>query len=230
MFVSFKLKQLLEQAGEYISSMRDRLKFDEINSVGTFPDGRIKMDVIFTDNTGMEYVWTPKWKELQKMYASAEQVEELNTDGSEYLERLKALQKFGDDTLARLATCISLHKSIDGLRNELSSNTVRAGQVPDREEVNRVFISADVPLPEYPERYNLGDRDKIIHQHLRDLNEDDYENIVAVIESLVDRKRHIDAEERRREIIEEMNKILGYENLEITLEGRVCPLNADPEE
>lgn len=210
--------------------MRDRLKFDEIDSVGTFPDGRIKMDVIFTDNAGREYVWTPKWEELQKMYASAEQVEELNTDGGEYLERLKALQKFGDETLARLATCISLHKSIDGLRNELAGDTVRAGQVPDREEVNRVFTSADVPTPDYPERFNLADRDRIIHNHLRDLNEDSYENIVAVIESLVDRRRHIDAEERRREIIEEMNKILGYENLEITLEGRVRPINARSEE
>lgn len=210
--------------------MRDRLKFDAIDSVDTFPDGRIKMDVIFTDNTGKEYVWTPKWKELQRIYASAEQVEELNTDGGEYLERLKALQKFGDETLARLATCISLHKSIDGLRNELSGNTVRAGQVSDREEVNRVFISANVPTPEYPERYNLSDRDKIIHQHLRDLNEDDYENIVAVIESLIDRKRHIDAEKRRREIIEEINKILGYESSEITLEGRVRPINTDPNE
>lgn len=210
--------------------MRDRLKFDVIDSVGTFPDGRVKMDVVFTDNTGQEYVWTPKWEELQKMYASAEQVEELNTDGGEYLDRLKALQKFGDETLARLATCISIHKSIDGLRNEFSGETVRAGQVPDREEVNRVFISADVPTPDYPERFNLGDRDRIIHQHLRELNEDGYENIVAVIESLVDRKRHIDAEERRREIIEEMNKILGYENLEITLEGRVRPINAGSEE
>jgi hypothetical protein len=32
--------------------MRDRLKFEVIDSVGTFPDGRIKMDVIYTDNIG----------------------------------------------------------------------------------------------------------------------------------------------------------------------------------
>jgi hypothetical protein len=160
------------------------------------------------------------------MYASAEQVEELNTDDGEYLNQLKALQKFSDETLARLATCISIHKSIDGLQNEFSGDTVKAGQVPDREEINRVFITADVPTPDYPKKFNLSDRDRIIHQHLRDLNEDSYENIVAVIESLVNKKRHIDAEERRRDLIEEMNKILAYENLEITLEERVRPINA----
>ncbi|MFC6768620.1 hypothetical protein [Natrinema soli] len=210
--------------------MPDRLKFDEIDSIGTFPDGRIKMDVIFTDNRGREYVWTPKWEELQKMYVSAEQVEELNTEGGEYLERLKALQKFGDETLARLAKCIAYHKSLDGLRNEFAGRSTKAGQTPEREEIDRIFEFADVPSPDYPDKYTLGDRDKIIHQHLRDLNEGDYENVVMVMESLVDRRRHIDAEERRREIIEEMNKILGYENLMITLEGRVRPINAESEE
>ncbi|WP_227130945.1 hypothetical protein [Halorubellus salinus] len=210
--------------------MSDRLKFDEIDSIGTFPDGRIKMDVIFTDSRGREYVWTPKWEELQKVYVSAEQVEELNTEGGEHLERLKAVQKFGDETLARLAKCIAYHKSLDGLRKEFDGRNTKASQTPEREEINRIFESADIPSPNYPDKYTLANRDKIIHQHLRDLNEDDYENVVVVMESLVDRRRHIDAEERRREIIEEMNKILGYENLMITIEGRVRPINAESEE
>ena len=54
--------------------------------------------------------------------------------------------------------------------------------------------------------------------------QDDYRSIIAIIEVLVHRNRHIDAEERRRTIIEELNKALTYENMEVTLDGRVTPI------
>ena len=77
--------------------------FDKIDSVGTFPDNRIKMDIIFQDSNGNEYVWTPKWEEVMSIYAESERVEEMNLAGGEWLEELKEKKQFSDEVLDELA-------------------------------------------------------------------------------------------------------------------------------
>lgn len=199
----------------------ERLWFDEITTEGSFPRGSIAMEVVFENDAGEDYVWTPRWDEIQNLYATAERVEETNENGGEDLEKLKALQEFSGPTLTRLAKCINYHTSHTGLKAEFTDGTVKAGNLADRTRINEVFQDAGVSKPEYPDRYNLSDRWKFLRDHLQGLNHENYKNIVSVIESLTHQNRHVDAEERRRTLIEELNKVLTYENMEITLDGSV---------
>jgi len=202
----------------------ERLWFDEITTEGKFPRGSIAMEVVFEDDARKQYVWTPKWEEMQKLYATAERVEEVNEGRSEDLERLKALQQFSGPTLTRLANCIDHHTCLNGIRKQFDNGVVRAGETADRTQIVDVFQDAGLSEPEYPKKFTLSERWKYIRDHLQELNQDDYQHIVDVIEVLVHRNRHIDAEERRRTIIEELNKVLTYENMEIGLDGKVRPI------
>ena len=59
-----------------------RLFFVEFTSAGEFPDGRIKLDVRFTDSTGAHYVWTHDWeKGTRSFFLEAARVEKLNVPG-----------------------------------------------------------------------------------------------------------------------------------------------------
>ena len=56
-----------------------RLFFAEFASAGKFPDGRVKLDVHFTDSSGARYVWTPDWeKGTRSFFLEAARVEKLN--------------------------------------------------------------------------------------------------------------------------------------------------------
>lgn len=199
----------------------ERLWFDEITTEGSFPRGSIAMEVVFEDDDGDRYVWTPKWEEMQNLYATAERVEEVNEGGGEELEQLKALQQFSGPTLSRLAKCLDYHTSLDGVKMKLSDNAVIGAASADKTEVAEVFRDAGVSPPDYPDRFTLANRWKFIRERLQELNQEDYQHIINVVEILVQRNRHVDAEERRRTIIEELNKVLTYENMEIGLDGKV---------
>lgn len=202
----------------------ERLWFDEIVTEGSFPRGAIAMEAVFEDDDGKKHVWAPKWQELQNMYAAAERVEDVNTGSGEHLDQLKALQQFSGPTLTRLAKCIDRHTSLRGLQSEFGDKVVGSRGITDKAEVEDVFNEAGFAGPDYPNSFNLANRWKFIRERLRELNQQDYNNIIEIIEVLVHRNRHIDAEERRRTIIEELNKALTYENMEITLDGRVTPI------
>jgi hypothetical protein len=208
----------------------ERIWFDEITTEGKFPRGSIAMEVVFEDDAGKQYVWTPKWDEMQRLYATAERVEEVNEDGGKDLERLKALQRFSGPTLTRLANCIDHHTSLNGIRKEFDDGVVKAGELADRTQIADVFQDAGVSEPEYPHKFTLSERWKYIRDHLQGLNQDDYKKIIDIIEVLVHRNRHVDAEERRRTIIEELNKVLTYENMEIGLDGKVRLIGDDGDE
>ncbi|MFC4987157.1 hypothetical protein [Saliphagus infecundisoli] len=208
----------------------ERIWFDEITTEGKFPRGALTMDVVFEDDAGNEYVWTPKWEEMQNLYSTAERVEELNEGGGEYLEELKALQRFSGPTIIRLAKCISNHTSRSGVEKKLNDETVIGKETADREQVAQIFTEADLPAPEYPRKFTMSNRWRLIRDHLQQLNEEDYQNIIDVIEVMVHRNRHVDAEDRRRTIIEEMNKVLTYENMEITIEGKVKLIGSEFDE
>lgn len=207
----------------------ERLWFEEIATEGKFPRGSIAMEVVFKDDAGEQYVWTPKWEEMQNLYATAERVEEVNEGGGEELERLKALQRFSGPTLTRLAHCIDHHTSLSGIRKEFNDGAVRGGETADQTQIADVFQDAGVSEPEYPHKYTLSERWKYIRKHLQELNEKDYQHIIDIIEVLVHRNRHMDAEERRRTIIEELNKVLTYENMDVGLDGKVRLVGADDE-
>lgn len=119
----------------------ERLWFDEITTEGKFPRGSIAMEVVFKDDGGKQYVWTPKWEEMQKLYATAERVEEVNEGGGEDLQRLKALQRFSGPTLTRLANCIDHHTSLNGIRKEFADGAVRTGDTADDSKVIRLVSS-----------------------------------------------------------------------------------------
>lgn len=204
----------------------ERLWFQEIITEGSFPRGAIAMEVIFEDDDGTEYVWTPGWEELQNMYTTAERVEEVNTGGGEHLEELKALQQFSGPTLTRLAKCLNDHTSLNKLKHAFHDEKVGRTKPADKSRIEEVFNDAGFAGPEYPYKFNLANRWKFIRERLQELNQEDYKNIIKIIEVLVHRNRHIDAEERRRTIIEELNKVLTYENMEITLDGKVTPITA----
>lgn len=187
------------------------------------------MEVIFKDDHGEKYVWTPKWSEMQNLYATAERVEELNEGGGEDLEQLKALQRFSNPTLTRLAKCLDHHTSHSGLEKEFQDEPTTVGEAADSDRINDVFEEAEIEPPDYPDRYNLADQWKILESYLKALNRSDYQNIIAVIEALVHRNRHVDEEDRRRTIIEELNKVLNYENMEIGLNGKVRPIKSGSE-
>ena len=205
----------------------ERVWFDEITTEGKFPRGSIAMEVVFEDDDRKQYVWTPKWEEMQKLYATAERVEEVNEGGGEDLDRLKALQRFSGPTLTRLANCIDHHTSLSGIRKEFDDEAVKTGETADKTQIADVFQDAGVSEPEYPYKFTLSERWKYIRDHLQELNQDDYQHIIDLIEVLVHRNRHVDAEERRRTIIEELNKVLTYENMEIGLDGKVRLIGDD---
>ncbi len=46
--------------------------------IGKFPDGRMELKVRFEDKQKTEYVWTPKWDDLQYIFLLAYTVERLN--------------------------------------------------------------------------------------------------------------------------------------------------------
>lgn len=208
----------------------ERLWFDEITTEGKFPRGSIAMEVVFQDDAGKKYVWTPKWEEMQKLYATAERVEEINEGGGEDLDRLKALQRFSGPTLTRLAKCIDHHTSLDGIRKEFGEGVVKGLETADSTQIADVFQDAGVSEPEYPHKFRVSERWKYIRDHLQELNQDDYQHIVDIIEVLVHRNRHVDTEERRRAIIEELNKVLTYENMDIGLDGKVRLIGDDGDE
>jgi len=204
----------------------ERLWFNEITTEGKFPRGSIAMEVAFEDDDGEKYVWTPKWEEIQNLYATAERVEEVNEGGGQELEQLKTLQQFSGPTLKRLAKCINYHTSLEAIRHVFADTPTVRGRTPEQSEVNQIFVDAGVEPPDYPDRYNLADRWKFIRDRLRELNREDYQHIIDIIEVLVHRNRHVDAEERRRTNIEQLNKVLNYENMEIMLDGKVRMIRA----
>jgi len=208
----------------------ERLWFDELTTEGTFPRGALAMEVVFEDDAGEKYVWTPKWEEMQNLYATAERVEELNEGGGDELEKLKALQQFSGPTLTRLSKCIEHHTSLSGVKKTFEEGTVRSDEHADTDQIDQIFVEAGFSEPDYPYKYNLANRWKIIRDRLQELNQEDYQHIIDIIEVLVHRNRYVDSEALRRTIIEELNKVLMYENMEIGVDGTIRLIGAESED
>ena len=68
---------------------RRRVFYESIKSGGTFPDGRIKLDVLFRSEDGSELVWTPPWRAVIDLSASAKYLEETNKTRSAWTPELE---------------------------------------------------------------------------------------------------------------------------------------------
>ena len=64
-----------------------RLWFQRLDSIGQFPDGRVKLEVVFKDDLGGVYIWTPRWKEeVESLFLAGLRVEKTNKPQSDYLK------------------------------------------------------------------------------------------------------------------------------------------------
>jgi cell division protein ZapD len=195
-----------------------RVFFDKIDSVGTFPDNRIKMDIIFQDSNGNEYVWTPKWEEVMSIYAESERVEEMNLAGGKWLEDLKEKKQFSDEVLDELAEVIADGRSTDEIADFFEIVGFDADEM-------RYNLSHDDPLRSKAEGHS--NRVYIAKEKLQELNSEDYRYVVQIVQKAADPKQYIGEQEKHQEVVEKLNTALEFENLRVTEDGRVLPIEKD---
>ncbi len=69
-----------------------RIFFDNYDSSGKFPDGRVKLDVHFHSSDGERYVWTPDWERgTRHFFLEGYRIERLNRPESPERERFKEI-------------------------------------------------------------------------------------------------------------------------------------------
>jgi hypothetical protein len=202
--------------------MARRIHFERIDSSGTFRSGDVRLDVHFQDEEGNEFVWFPRWDDLQKLYAEAERVEEMNPTGEEDLERLKELKQLDEPVIDEIAEIIAETWTGDALARffrQLGYDTEYGREV---EEHARTF-PAETGGPETV-------RKEFVREKLRDLNQEDYTLVVEVIEKAVAGKEHIEQDERRETVRYRLNEALRHEGWTVTRAGNVQPIERDYEE
>lgn len=69
---------------------KTRIFYQGINSIGNFPDGRIKLDIHFKSESGLDFIWTPPWRAVIDLAASAKYLEETNKPKSEWNKELSS--------------------------------------------------------------------------------------------------------------------------------------------
>jgi hypothetical protein len=72
---------------------RKRIFYEGIDSIGRFPDGRIKLDLHFRSQDGDQFVWTPPWRAVIDLTAAAKYIEETNKPRSEWNTELEESYK-----------------------------------------------------------------------------------------------------------------------------------------
>ena len=196
--------------------MSRRLHFERIDSSGTFRSGDVRLDVQFRDEEGNEYVWFPKWDDLQNLYAEAERVEEMNPTGEEDLERLKELKKLDNAVIDEITEVIADTWSGD----ELAEFFERAGYPID------FGYEAEEHARTFPAETGGADRlrRKVVRSKLYELNDEDYETVVDVIEQAVSKKEHIGKNDRRETILYRLKETIKHEGWTVTRNGNVQPI------
>jgi cell division protein ZapD len=180
--------------------VNERVYFERIDSTGSFPRGAIAMQVIFEDSQGREYVWTPGWEEVADIYAEAERVEETNEGGGEWLEMLRERNAFSEEVLSHIAETIA---------TDLSES-----------EVTGFFEKAGFPEIEYDEDTS-SDKSEYIYRELAELNENDYTQVIRIVEVFTDPRRYISEEAHHKQVVRRLNMGLKHEDWKVTEEGQV---------
>ncbi|MDL0127741.1 hypothetical protein [Halobacterium salinarum] len=170
-----------------------RIHFEKVDSSGTFRSGDIRLDVKFQDEHGNQYIWFPKWDDLQKLYAEAERVEELNPTGDKDLKKLKELKQFDLSVLNAIAEVIADTWQGDDLNRfirDLGYETEYDQQTEHQAEFNASLFP--------PVDGAEGVRKDYVMEVLEDLNKQDYQLIIEVMALLkssdLDRSRVLNIE------------------------------------
>lgn len=196
-----------------------RIHFEKIDSSGTFRSGDIRLDVKFQDEHGNQYIWFPKWDDLQKLYAEAERVEELNPTGDKDLKELKELKQFDLSVLNAIAEVIADTWQGDDLNRfirDLGYETEYDQQTEHQAEFNAsLFPSVDGAE---------GVRKDYVMEILENLNNQDYQLIIEVIEQAASPKQHIGKDDRQEKIRYKLNEAIKHEGLHVTTAGAVEPI------
>jgi len=109
--------------------MRKRIYYVKMDSSGTFPDGRIKMDTSFRSEDGQELIWTPPWRAIIDLSASAKYLEETNKPYGEWNHKL-------DEAYRKLQETTEISKNIIETANNISANL---GNTMGDKKINRLF-------------------------------------------------------------------------------------------
>ena len=185
--------------------MGKRIWFDAIDSVGSFPDGRIKMDVVFEDGKGEEFVWTPRWNDIMSLYQEAERVEEINVQEGRWLDDLRDGKQFSDEVITEIAKILG---------------DTRTGR-----EISDFFSAAGFP----DISHDGSTKWRFARRELRELNEDDYTQILQIIEKLADPKQYLSREDDHEIVMKRLNNALEFESLHVTEDGRIITSKQDGE-
>jgi hypothetical protein len=128
---------------------RKRVFYESINTAGAFPDGRIKLDVLFRCEDGNEFLWTPPWRAVIDLSASAKYLEETNKPMSEWTPELR--ESYGQlrqsfELSRRIAdAAISISATLHLLSGDSAPRSLFPGIPPDmkRKSEQIFFVLAD---------------------------------------------------------------------------------------
>jgi hypothetical protein len=132
---------------------RERIWFESIKSSGTFPDGRIKLDVLFRGSNNRELVWTPPWNAVIELSATAKFLEETNKPRSEWNQPLT-------NAYSKLEQATKLLENIANAANLIAANL---GNLFGDKAIDKLFPAIPPDLSHKPEqiRYILSGAEDI---------------------------------------------------------------------
>lgn len=176
------------------------------------------MDVVFQDSHGNEYVWTPKWEEVMSIYAESERVEELNVAEGKWLDKIKEKKQFSVEVLDVLAEIIAEDSSTAEIAEFFESLGFSG-------EEFRYNFGNDLDLQSRVEKWD--NRHGTTKRKLKELNEEDYRYIIQVVSKAGDPRQYIGEQEKHEEAVDKLNEALEFENMRITSDGRVLPIEKE---
>jgi len=108
---------------------KKRIFYEKIDSFGVFPDGRIKLDVIFRSEDGEKFIWTPPWKAMVDLVAAAKHIEETNRLKSPWIDDL-------NKSYEKLKEMNDLSRKIDVVAGEIAG---MLGNLFGDKRIDRIF-------------------------------------------------------------------------------------------
>jgi hypothetical protein len=123
-----------------------RIWWKKLDSSGKFPDGRIKQDVYFTDDSGKEYTWTAPWEKVKELYLNAFRVEKINKPQSSWLKEFEDVARTAwDEEIESFST-------IEGLIGGLEESKLKI-LVPVYKRRERIDVFSILDTPDHYEKY-----------------------------------------------------------------------------
>lgn len=131
----------------------ERIWFVTINPNGTFPDGRIKLDVLFRGSDNRKLVWTPTWNAVISLSTAAKFLEETNKPRSEWNTDLSA-------AYSKLEQSTKFLENIANAANLVAANL---GNLFGDKAIDKLFPAIPPDLSHKPEqiRYILSGAEDI---------------------------------------------------------------------